>query len=163
MVDRSSKGNRNENPDPIVKLIDFDTAQSWEPDSPKAKTVLGTDQYISAEAYAGNYSPASDIFAVGVIAYKLVTGYFPFNAKIFDDQAGDNWVGSPKMKEIQHKVSQAKINWNLKPFPSEPQAVALIKSMLAPDEMDRPEAEEALSHPFLADVMSPLPRQRGAK
>merc|ERR1719436_2096930 len=117
--------------DPTVKLIDFDTAMSWEPDSPKAKTVLGTDQYISGEAYAGKYSPASDMFAVGVIAYKLITGMFPFNGKMFDDEAGENWVGSPKMKQIQDRVRRFHIDWTLPPFPSEPQAVDLCKRMLA--------------------------------
>merc|ERR1719382_1485258 len=92
--------------EPVVKLIDFDTAQTWEPSSPKAKIVLGTDQYISSEAYAGRYSPASDMFAVGVIAYKLVTGLFPFNGRMFDDEAGENWVGSPKMKQIQDRVQR---------------------------------------------------------
>jgi len=153
MVDRSQQADGEDAP--MVKLIDFDTAQSWEPSSPKAKTVLGTDQYISAEAYAGRYSPASDIFAVGVIAYKLLTGRFPFNGKMFDDEAGENWVGSPKMKQIQDRVHKAQISWSLPPFPSEPDGAALVRSMLAARDEDRPSADQALQSPFLADVMSP--------
>jgi len=154
MVDRSRHAEGD--PDsPMVKLIDFDTAQNWEPTSPKAKTVLGTDQYISAEAYAGNYSPASDIFAVGVIAYKLLTGRFPYNSKIFDDEAGENWVGSPKMKQIQERVHKASINWNLPPFNKEPDGVGLVKSMLAPRDNDRPSAKECLDHAFFEDCLSP--------
>mmetsp|Transcript_71182 Transcript_71182/g.153488 ORF Transcript_71182/g.153488 Transcript_71182/m.153488 type:complete len:475 (+) Transcript_71182:51-1475(+) len=139
----------------VVKLIDFDTAENWEPDSPKAKTVLGTDQYISSEAYAGKYSPASDIFAVGVIAYKLLTGRFPFDSRMFDDEAGENWVGSPKMRQIQDRVQRFNINWNCFPFKTHPEAYELMRVMLAPLETDRPEASEALKHPFLADCISP--------
>eukprot|EP00428_Durinskia_dybowskii_P023150 CAMPEP_0170248666 /NCGR_PEP_ID=MMETSP0116_2-20130129/24129_1 /TAXON_ID=400756 /ORGANISM="Durinskia baltica, Strain CSIRO CS-38" /LENGTH=423 /DNA_ID=CAMNT_0010499561 /DNA_START=12 /DNA_END=1283 /DNA_ORIENTATION=- len=162
MVDRKSL-QESASGEPVVKLIDFDTAQTWEPDSPKAKTVLGTDQYISSEAYTGKYSPASDIFAVGVIAYKLVTGYFPFNEKMFNDEAGENWVGSPKMKQISDKVSHARINFKIKPFPDNPDAVSFIKAMLAPKDDDRPLAEDALNHPFLADMASPKkpPRESG--
>ncbi|CAE7376010.1 spk1 [Symbiodinium pilosum] len=93
---------------PSVKLIDFDTVEEWNSTSPKSKHVLGTDQYIAPEAYEGKYSPASDIFAVGVIAYKILTGSFPYNGRLFDDKPGENWVGSPKMKEIRQKLCDAR-------------------------------------------------------
>lgn len=156
MIDRS----RRDADGPVVKLIDFDTAVNWEPESPKAKTVMGTDQYISAEAYAGKYSPASDIFAVGVIAYKLFTGRFPFDHRMFDDEPGQNWVGSPKMKQIQARVQRFDINWDRPPFPKHPDAVELTKSMLAPLDEDRPLAEQALQHPFLEDPNSPTYRKK---
>ncbi|CAE7885348.1 CRK6, partial [Symbiodinium microadriaticum] len=91
-----------------VKLIDFDTVEEWNSTGPKSKHVLGTDQYIAPEAYEGKYSPASDIFAVGVIAYKILTGSFPYNGRLFDDKPGENWVGSPKMKEIRQKLCDAR-------------------------------------------------------
>lgn len=142
--------------EPTVKLIDFDTAECWEPRSPKSKMVLGTDQYISSEAYTGKYSPASDMFAFGVIAYKLITGQFPFSDKMFDDEAGENWVGSPKMKQIQERVEKARINYSIAPFPSVPEAVKFVKLLLTPKEQHRMNAEQALAHPFLADCMSPI-------
>jgi len=149
------KGARSSSDEPTVKLIDFDTAQNWEPDSPKSKTVLGTDQYISSEAYAGKYSPASDIFAVGVIAYKLLTGRFPFDSRMFDDEAGENWVGSPKMKQIQDRVQRFHINWNCYPFKTHPEAYELTRAMLAPNDQDRPLADQALKHTFLSAPDSP--------
>lgn len=162
MVDRSSlkaASPGEASPKPVVKLIDFDTAMNWEPLSPKAKTVLGTDQYISAEAYAGNYSPASDMFAVGVIAYKLTTGHFPFNSKMFDDEAGQNWVGSPKMKQIQQRVMRAKVHYNIKPFPEHPLAADFIQKLLCANDLERISAQQALEHEFLADTTSPTRNQ----
>jgi len=136
-----------------VKLIDFDTVETVQPQTPKkAKDVLGTDQYIAQEAYDGNYSAASDIFAVGVIGYRLLTSKFPYKADIFDDEAGDNWVGSPKMKEIRQKLCNYKIDWNHRIFSIEPQACNLIKGMLATNETARPTAKDALSHPWLNET-----------
>jgi len=141
-----------------VKLIDFDTAQAWEPSSPKAKDVLGTDGYIAPEAYAGEYSPASDIYCVGVIMYKLLTRKFPSRADIFDDQPGENWVGSPAMKRIQERLRTEKIDFDRPPLDKLPEASNLCSQMLCFDASERPSAEEALNHPWFQiplDMMSP--------
>jgi len=136
-----------------VKLIDFDTVETVQPQTPKkAKDVLGTDQYIAQEAYDGNYSAASDIFAVGVIGFRLLTAKFPFRPDIFDDEAGDNWVGSPKMKEIRQKLQNYKIDWNHRIFSMEPQARDLLKAMLASNETARPTAKDALSNPWFNET-----------
>jgi len=165
MIDRTPQmrsGSSSDGPEPVspmvVKLIDFDTVEEWSPSSrshKQAKHVVGTDQYIAQEAYGGKYSPASDIFAVGVIFYRLLTGRFPFNRRMFDDEAGDNWVGSPKMKVIQERVKHYDINWNLQPFIEDPRACDLCRSMLAAGEEDRPKAGAALQHPWLRCAARP--------
>lgn len=136
-------------PDPTVKLIDFDTVEEFSPTA-RAKSVVGTDQYIAQEAYAGHYSPASDIFSVGVIAYRLMSGRFPFKNQMFDDEAGENWVGSPKMKVIQERIRHFHIDWSIPPWPSETHARDLTRWMLSNNEKDRPTAHQALQHAFLA-------------
>mmetsp|Transcript_86473 Transcript_86473/g.242033 ORF Transcript_86473/g.242033 Transcript_86473/m.242033 type:complete len:390 (+) Transcript_86473:70-1239(+) len=137
-----------------VKLIDFDTVQDWEPTSPKAKDVLGTDGYIAPEAYAGDYSPASDIYAAGVIMYKLLTGTFPFKSDIFDDQPGENWVGSPAMKRIQDRLKKVGIDFTRPPFHRHVEAAELCCQMLAYSANDRPTAEEALRHEWFFKDLS---------
>lgn len=133
----------------VVKLIDFDTLDQWSPKSPPARKVVGTDQYIAHEAYAGRYSPASDIFAVGVVAYRLLTGFFPFCPALFDD-AGESYVGSPKMKQMQRRLQRAEVDWGVPPFDTDSEALDFCRPMLAKVESDRPTAVELLEHPFLS-------------
>jgi len=133
----------------IVKLIDFDTMQEWSQKSPKASDVLGTDQYIAPEAYEGSYSPASDIFAVGVLAYKLLSGSFPFSHAIFDDRPGENWVGSPKMQQIRDKLQKERIDWGHQVFRANPSTQQILARMMAINEACRPSAREALADPWL--------------
>lgn len=138
-----------------VKLIDFDTVEEWTPRSPPAKDVMGTDQYISQEAYAGQYSPLSDIFSLGVIGYRLIAGRFPFKDEIFDDAPGENWVGSPKMNEIRGKLKNHKVNFNYHVFKECPEAAYLISSMLQYNEVDRPTAKQALESAFMQSRPAP--------
>lgn len=143
-------------PSPHVKIIDFDTVEEWSPQTAHARRcVVGTDQYIAQEAYGGKYSPASDIFAVGVIAYRMLTGRFPFKPHMFDDEAGENWIGSPKMKMIQTRLQAFSINYNLPPFIAEPQARRFCEALLEVNEELRPSTVEALAHPFLAPAGAP--------
>eukprot|EP00927_Polykrikos_kofoidii_P007533 TRINITY_DN13095_c0_g2_i1.p1 TRINITY_DN13095_c0_g2~~TRINITY_DN13095_c0_g2_i1.p1 ORF type:complete len:361 (+),score=52.43 TRINITY_DN13095_c0_g2_i1:96-1178(+) len=144
-------------PPGMTKIIDFDTVQDWEPNSPKSRDVLGTDGYIAPEAYDGEYSPASDVYAVGVIMYKLLTGRFPSRASIFDDKPGENWVGSPSMKRIQRRLRSQKIKFACHPFDQCPEARELLTRMLAYNVGDRPSCEEALRAPYFMVPAKDLP------
>lgn len=160
MFDKSPPTNQKVNWDKLnehspiqVKIIDFDTIENIAPK--RAKDVLGSNQYIAQEAYDGLYSPSSDIFAVGVICYRLLTNRFPFKSSIFDDRAGENWVGSPKMKEIRQKLSRYEISWSHDVFLRDKMAKDFLSAMLSSDCRKRPTAQEALAHPWL----SQLPRR----
>lgn len=151
-----------------IKIIDFDTVEKWTPMSGLAKDVVGTDQYISQEAYNGKYSPLSDVFACGVVAYRLMCGRFPYGEDIFDDEPGDNWVGSPKMKQIRSRLKNAKVDFSHERFRAEPQAVDFIERMMAYNDIQRPTAAAALLHPWLQEDEQTLlasapsqPRSRG--
>mmetsp|Transcript_17120 Transcript_17120/g.30026 ORF Transcript_17120/g.30026 Transcript_17120/m.30026 type:complete len:219 (+) Transcript_17120:176-832(+) len=133
-----------------VKLVDFDTARDWTEKS-TAHQVLGTNQYISYEAYEGKFSPASDLFAVGVICYMLLTSRYPFKPAIFDDRPGENVVGHPKMKQIQESLQEYKINWDLTIFHQAPPARSFCETLLAVDESLRSSATDILSrHEFFS-------------
>jgi hypothetical protein len=67
----------------FVKVLDFGIAKIQEPefaDITRADMVCGTPAYMSPEQGAGgNVDARSDLYAVGVIMYQLVTGVVPFD------------------------------------------------------------------------------------
>jgi len=69
--------------------------------------------------------------------------------EIFDVESGENWVGSPNMKQIRNRLKTEKIDFSHSVFRTDPQAIDLVSRMLADNEMSRPTAQVALDHPFL--------------
>merc|ERR1719473_1371050 len=132
-----------------MRLIDFDFLEEWEPTSPKSKAVLGTDGYIAPEAYLGSACPKSDVFSTGVVLYLLIAGRFPFDDAIFDDGPNENYVGSPKMSEIHGKLEKYKVRFG-RSFDPFPEARDLCRQMLECDVNRRPDAVEALKHPWFS-------------
>ncbi len=68
-----------------VKVLDFSVAKLDAPDAQvtRAGVVFGTPQYMSPEQGRGVPLDArSDIYAVGVVAYEMLTGKPPFDAKM---------------------------------------------------------------------------------
>ncbi len=66
----------------VVKLIDFGIASLTSAnDAVEKTTVAGTLPYMAPEQFRGQPAPASDIWALGVIAYELLTGRLPFQAE----------------------------------------------------------------------------------
>jgi serine/threonine protein kinase len=65
-----------------VRVIDFGLATIRETPLGEVGTrVAGTPHYMAPEQFEGHVSAASDIFALGVIAYELVCGCKPFPAE----------------------------------------------------------------------------------
>jgi len=69
----------------FVKVLDFSVAKLDAPDAQvtRAGVVFGTPAYMSPEQGRGVVLDArSDIYAVGIVAYEMLTGKPPFDAKI---------------------------------------------------------------------------------
>lgn len=68
-----------------VFVVDFGISASFDANSnPTLTGMIGTPGYLSPEQIKGTgVSPASDIFAVGALAYQMITGVCPFHG---DDQ-----------------------------------------------------------------------------
>merc|ERR1740138_168114 len=96
----------------------------------------GTHRYLAPETYDGYFSESSDIFAVGVITYVLLTGRFPFGDDVFED--GSTATGSPgtwpwqllRIKESMVTAS-SDINWSYTCFSFNPEIQDFVKSMLS--------------------------------
>src|SRR5262249_19121614 len=99
-----------------VRLIDFgiatvlDTAGGG---SGRATQVVGTRDYMSPEQLQGRPSHASDIYALGVIAYEMLTGRRPFNpetaAQLLELQRGGVKIMPCDLRPSLPRAAQAVI------------------------------------------------------
>jgi len=67
--------------DGVVKVMDFGIAKVAAVDrQTQVGTILGTPQYMAPEQFKGEseVTPATDLYALGVVAYELFTGTLPF-------------------------------------------------------------------------------------
>nr|WP_281404482.1 serine/threonine-protein kinase [Pyxidicoccus fallax] len=65
----------------VLKLMDFGLAKSMHVAGTTAQgAVLGTPEYMAPEQVMGTpaVSPATDLYALGVVAYQMFTGQLPF-------------------------------------------------------------------------------------
>ena len=68
-------------PDGTIKLVDFGIARMGEVTSSTQSMLLGTAPYMAPEQIEGKVvDERADVFAVGVIGYRMFTGHFPFEA-----------------------------------------------------------------------------------
>jgi len=102
------------------------------------KTACGTAFYMAPEMLTMSYSEKADIWALGVIAYMLITGRPPFEGK--DENT------------VFERVRRGRIVYNEKVWSRlSPEALAFTKALLAFEPDKRPSAKEVLELPWLAN------------
>ncbi len=75
----------------FVKILDFGIAKLTATASTNAKTrtgtLIGTPAYMSPEQCAGrgNIDARSDVYALGIVMYEMLTGHVPFKGEGFGD------------------------------------------------------------------------------
>ena len=115
----------------IVKIIDFGLARSIQSDLTVTNALMGTSLYLAPELWDGaDPSFASDMYALGVILYQVITGIAP-------------WKGEKMTEMMQAHLEQLPV------APSEIVTVSagledLILSLLDKDPANRPLCDDAL-------------------
>lgn len=68
--------------DGSVKLTDFGVSQSITAATQKKDVICGTPGYLPPECFEGDdYTPASDLWALGVVLWEAVAGRHPFRSR----------------------------------------------------------------------------------
>lgn len=127
LIDR--EGTRN-----FVKLLDFGLARSsYHTRLTESGSLLGTILYIPPEQITHSvFSPAGDIYALGIICYEMLTGMIPF-------------TGSTDIEIIQMKLNEEPVEPGIIQTGIPPALNNLIKQMIARDFKARPTAETLIS------------------
>ena len=77
---------------PLVKVTDFGLAVNPEADvtvSALLSDVVGTPAYMAPEQFHGQYSPRTDIYALGLTVFQMLTGKLPeFSQTPFQETGG---------------------------------------------------------------------------
>jgi serine/threonine-protein kinase len=118
---------RREDGSDLVKLLDFGIAKSRHDSRLTGQGELfGTPQYMAPERIMGNDTGgASDLYALGVVFFEMLTGELPFNAPD---------VATFFVKHMSEPAPSVRLR-----NPRVPEALdALILGMLAKDPKDRP-------------------------
>lgn len=122
-----------------LKIADFGLSRIIEPEV-LMSTVCGTPAYCAPEVLRGQqYTPAVDLWSVGVIAYILLCGYEPFFA---DDEA-----------KMHKKIIKCEYTFDEQFWEDiSENAKDLVCKLLVLDPKKRLTANEALKHPWVRGV-----------
>lgn len=129
--------------DSPLKATDFGLSIRHWPDEPKLTSRSGTPAYMAPELVLQSYDEKCDLWSVGMLGYQLLTGRFPF----WED------VRSQSLADVWKAILTQEISWTAPELAQlSPSAVAFLKDLLRRDPARRPDAAEALQHPFISEA-----------
>src|SRR5262249_35529395 len=99
-------------------LADFGVAREMEATA-QWSSVAGTVAYMAPEQFSGRFSPASDQYALGIVAYQLLAGRTPFQGGFAEQMRGHLNGRPPRLRGMNPSVP--------------PQVEAVISRALAKD------------------------------
>ena len=116
--------------DDQVKVADWGLARAYELPKGVTKTgmVMGTPEYMAPEQISGvKLSPATDLYALGVLLYRLLSGRLPFRAPSLTDLL---------QKHLQEQAEDiSKLSQSIDPYLAD-----LTMQLLAKDPKERPQS-----------------------
>ncbi|CAM9609046.1 unnamed protein product, partial [Phaeothamnion confervicola] len=135
--------------DTHIKVVDFGLSKRLQgADEVHMRTLCGTPEYCAPELHkAIPYTKAVDVFAVGVIAYIMVSGYHPY--KRF--RARDGTLQNDQARVVT-QICAGKLEFHREYWSAvSDECKDLIGQMLHPDPGRRLPAAAALHHPWFEE------------
>ncbi len=91
-----------------VMLIDFGIAGIQNSAFASEGTqVAGSSAYMAPEQFAGSPSAASDTYALGAVAYEMLTGQKPFQSGSFSHLVSEEGAHTTPLRELRPEVPEA--------------------------------------------------------
>jgi len=130
-----------------LKLVDFGLSCVSSPGQ-RLQTFSGTEAYCAAEILAGRPYDGRliDSYSAGVFLYICLTGSYPFSQDL----------------EVQHQEQTDSLYLGAMPFPEgvSKEGKDLVLRLLEPSPLKRASIQDALNHPYLANVQrTPMQQQ----
>ena len=96
-------------PDEVLKIADFGIAQAADATRlTTAGAVLGTAAYVAPEQARGEpVGPPADVFSLGVVVYRLLTGVLPWPVQSLADLASVGETPARPVRELAADVPEA--------------------------------------------------------
>jgi calcium-dependent protein kinase len=136
------------NLDPVVKVIDFGLSELFSNEQAQSNIVAGTAFYMAPEIFRPPFNHKCDVWACGIIAFFLATGFLPF-------------FGST-VAEVKSNVLYRRLQWP-STFAGSDRLLQLsqefkvfVEKLLEKDVVLRPSAVAALSDPWLKFENTPV-------
>mmetsp|Transcript_123877 Transcript_123877/g.174718 ORF Transcript_123877/g.174718 Transcript_123877/m.174718 type:complete len:503 (+) Transcript_123877:36-1544(+) len=129
-----------------LKLIDFGFCKHFTPGK-LMKSSKGSLSYMAPEVLQHKYTFTCDIWSLGVIVFRCLSGYLPFQEQLqFHPLTAQHCEDRIKSRILHGKVQlQDKDAWKTLSSP----ARQFVKSLLSVEPSKRPTARSALNHEWL--------------
>jgi len=89
-------------------LADFGIVKLLESNSMTSRGAIGTPAYMSPEHFEGEVSARSDIYALGVITFQLLTGKLPFQARTPSEWLKSHLMDTPlSLRQVNSQLPLA--------------------------------------------------------
>eukprot|EP00879_Flechtneria_rotunda_P019176 GHRR01020134.1.p1 GENE.GHRR01020134.1~~GHRR01020134.1.p1 ORF type:complete len:506 (+),score=170.64 GHRR01020134.1:924-2441(+) len=135
-----------------LKATDFGLSIRHYPHEPKLTSRSGTPAYMAPELVMQCYDEKADIWSIGMLAYQMLTGRFPFWEDVRNETLSDVWKA----------ILSSEVDWQAPELQSLSSAARdFLERLLQRNPAIRPSAAEALEHHWLisAGAANDMPLQ----